>query len=159
MLRSRMTTQVNNLVGLYERSGHPLESFDLVVRYADPDDIRITPPVSAMPPISPEPRDAQAAKDREPLADEVPEFVAIKPSYRLDQVVLPAQTQEALLDCVSFVEVTPLVFGTWGLSSIEPHPSIAVNFRGPPGTGKTMAAHAAASHLGRKIMLSRVSDL
>jgi SpoVK/Ycf46/Vps4 family AAA+-type ATPase len=90
---------------------------------------------------------------------DVPNFVAIQPSYRLDQVVLAAATREALLDCVSFVEVAPLVFDDWGLRAIEPHPSIAVNFRGPPGTGKTMAAHAAASHLGKKIMLSRVSDL
>jgi AAA+ superfamily predicted ATPase len=89
----------------------------------------------------------------------VPKFVAIEPSYRLDQVILPDATREALLDCVSFVQVAPLVFDVWGLRSVEPHPSIAVNFRGPPGTGKTMAAHAAASHLGKKIMLSRVSDL
>jgi ATP-dependent 26S proteasome regulatory subunit len=63
------------------------------------------------------------------------------------------------LDCIEFVKVSPVVFDTWGLRSIEPHPSIAVNFRGPPGTGKTMAAHAAASYLGQKILLSRLSDL
>lgn len=159
VLRSRITSMVNTLVGSHERSGRPLEPFDLVIRYVDPDDIRATPPVSAVPAFGLGAAAARPAKDLEPGADEVPEFVAIKPSYRLDQVVLPAPTRESLLDCVSFVEVTPLVFGTWGLSSIEPHPSIAVNFRGPPGTGKTMAGHAAAAYLGRKIMLSRVSDL
>src|SRR5262249_21727693 len=55
--------------------------------------------------------------------------------------------------------LVPLVFDRWNLRRVEPHPSIAVNFRGPPGTGKTLAAHAAARHLGRPILLSRLSDL
>jgi SpoVK/Ycf46/Vps4 family AAA+-type ATPase len=87
------------------------------------------------------------------------EFVPIEPNYQLEQLVVPVSTRERLLDCIEFVKVSPVVFGTWGLRSIEPHPSIAVNFRGPPGTGKTMAAHAAASYLGKKILLSRLSDL
>jgi SpoVK/Ycf46/Vps4 family AAA+-type ATPase len=144
LLRNRITTLVNTLVVSNDRSGRSLEPFDLLVRYGAP---ALRPPATRPPPGA------------EPPADQGPQFVAIDPSYRLDQVVLPGPTREALLDCISFVEVTPLVFGTWGLSAIEPHPSIAVNFRGPPGTGKTMAAHAAASHLGRKILLSRVSDL
>jgi SpoVK/Ycf46/Vps4 family AAA+-type ATPase len=91
--------------------------------------------------------------------DERIEFVSIEPNYQLEQLIVSADTRERLMDCIEFVRVSPVVFGTWGLQSIEPHPSIAVNFRGPPGTGKTMAAHAAASYLGKKILLSRLSDL
>jgi ATP-dependent 26S proteasome regulatory subunit len=87
------------------------------------------------------------------------EFFPIEPNYQLEQLILPVSTRERLLDCIEFVKVSPVVFDTWGLRSIEPHPSIAVNFRGPPGTGKTMAAHAAASYLGKRILLSRLSDL
>lgn len=88
-----------------------------------------------------------------------PTFTAIEPLHTLELLALPDATRERLLDCISFVELVPLVFGDWGLRAIEPHPSIAVNFRGPPGTGKTLAAHAAAHHLKKKIMLCRLSDL
>ncbi|WP_210584673.1 ATP-binding protein [Streptomyces sp. GESEQ-35] len=90
---------------------------------------------------------------------ETPEFPTIEPLYSFDQLVLPHETTDRLLDCVSLVEVAPLVFGTWNLRSIEPNPSTAVNFRGPPGTGKTMAAHAIAHRLGRRILSCRLSDL
>jgi SpoVK/Ycf46/Vps4 family AAA+-type ATPase len=86
-------------------------------------------------------------------------FTPIAPRFSFDRLVLPAETLERILDLVALVELRPLVFDTWGLSLIEPNPSVAVNFRGPPGTGKTMAAHAVAERLGRPIMLSRLSDL
>jgi ATP-dependent 26S proteasome regulatory subunit len=86
-------------------------------------------------------------------------FVARDPEFSLDQLALPQETLDRLLDCASLVAVSPVVFDDWGLRSIEPHPSAAVNFRGPPGTGKTMAAHAVASYLGRRLMQGRVSDL
>lgn len=142
-LRTRLRDEVSGFIRQCERSGYPLEPFDLQIKYATVGDDESEAP----PPGPPSP------------AEEVPEFIAVEPSFQLDQVVLPVRTREALLDCVAFINVASLVFGTWGLSAIEPHPSIAVNFRGPPGTGKTMAAHAAASYLGKRILLSRVSDL
>lgn len=92
-------------------------------------------------------------------AERQPSFTPIKPLHTLDRVVLPQAVLDRILDLVALVELRPLVFGEWGLAQIEPNPSVAVNFRGPPGTGKTMAAHAVAERLGRPIMLSRLSDL
>ncbi|MBV9447313.1 MAG: ATP-binding protein [Streptosporangiaceae bacterium] len=83
----------------------------------------------------------------------------IRPLWRFDQLVLANDTKELLLDCVAFTQVAPIVFDQWNLRSIEPNPSIAINFRGPPGTGKTMAAHAIADRLNRSIIMSRLSDL
>ncbi|MEI5101931.1 ATP-binding protein [Streptomyces sp. PmtG] len=105
------------------------------------------PPVPQAPP--------GAAADEPPP----PDFSTIEPLYTFDQLVLPEETTNRLLDCVSLVEVAPLVFDTWNLRSIEPHPSTAVNFRGPPGTGKTMAAHAIAHRLERRVLSCRLSDL
>ncbi|MCF2528662.1 ATP-binding protein [Yinghuangia soli] len=87
------------------------------------------------------------------------DVTAIAPLYRFDQLVLPGDTLGRLLDCVSFVEVAPLVFDAWNLRAIEPSPSVAVNFKGPPGTGKTMAAHAVAHRLDRRLLSCRLSDL
>lgn len=92
-------------------------------------------------------------------AERRPSFTPIKPLHTLDRVILPQAVLDRILDLVALVELRPLVFGEWGLARIEPNPSVAVNFRGPPGTGKTMAAHAIAERLGRPIMLSRLSDL
>ena len=86
-------------------------------------------------------------------------IAAMTPMWRLDQIVLPQLTMGRLLDCAAFIDVAPQVFDIWNLRAIEPHPSIAVNFRGPSGTGKTMAAHGLAHALGRKIITSRLSDL
>ncbi|MER5473974.1 ATP-binding protein [Streptomyces sp. NPDC002935] len=91
--------------------------------------------------------------------ERTPGFSTVEPLYTFEQLVLPEATADRLLDCVSLVEVAPLVFDTWNLRSIEPNPSTAVNFRGPPGTGKTMAAHAIAHRLGRRMLSCRLSDL
>jgi SpoVK/Ycf46/Vps4 family AAA+-type ATPase len=99
------------------------------------------------------------ATDGDPPQGRSSGFTAVEPLYSLDQVVLPETTRDQLLDVAFFARSKELVFDTWNLRSIEPRPSVAVNFRGPPGTGKTMAAHGLARHLGRKILLCRLSDL
>ncbi|GHE40957.1 hypothetical protein GCM10018785_08130 [Streptomyces longispororuber] len=109
--------------------------------------------------VPPEPLTPPSPSPRDTAAPETPAFSTVEPLYTFDQLVLPEETVGRLLDCVSLVEVAPLVFDTWNLRSIEPHPSTAVNFRGPPGTGKSMAAHALAHRLGRRILSCRLSDL
>ncbi|MEU5316702.1 ATP-binding protein [Streptomyces sp. NPDC021056] len=134
--RVRLFALLSDVVGRH-RPG----PFTLTTGFGTPDDLRPGP----APEAEPEPRAV--------------EFTAVEPLYTFDQLVLPEVTVDRLLDCVSLVEVAPLVFGTWNLRSIEPNPSTAVNFRGPPGTGKTMAAHALAHRLGRRILSCRLSDL
>ncbi len=130
VFRSRLLTLVEGLV-----EEHEAEPFRLIVQYG----------ASRL--------DPGPAK----LADGA--FAAQEPQFGLDQLVLSPSTLDRLLDCISIVTVSPLVFDQWGLRAIEPHPSVAVNFRGPPGTGKTMAAHGAASHLDRKLIQCRLSEL
>jgi len=111
------------------------------------------------PGASPGPSGDRRGADKADAVERRAPFTPIKPLYTLDRVVLPQGVLDRILDLVAVVELRPLVFGEWGLAQIEPNPSVAVNFRGPPGTGKTMAAHAIAERLGLPIMLSRLSDL
>ncbi|MEU9890110.1 ATP-binding protein [Sphaerisporangium sp. NPDC051011] len=86
-------------------------------------------------------------------------FVPVKPLYDMSQLVLPAATIEELHIAVDTVRLRGLVFDTWGLRAIEPHPRSAISLHGGPGTGKTMTAHALAHLLGRPILLARTSQL
>ncbi|MFB8052266.1 ATP-binding protein [Streptomyces rubiginosohelvolus] len=93
------------------------------------------------------------------LAERASHFPATDPLHDFDFLVLPQATMDQLLLAVNVIEVRTLVFGTWGLQRIEPHPSSAINLHGPPGTGKTLAAHAIASRLNKKIIQTKYSQL
>jgi ATP-dependent 26S proteasome regulatory subunit len=64
-----------------------------------------------------------------------------------------------LLAAVDLAAVQTLVFEDWGLKAIEPFPRTALNFHGPPGTGKTMAAHALAHRMNRKILVASYAEI
>lgn len=85
--------------------------------------------------------------------------VPIDPVFSFDRLIVPASTREELLNAIGLISVESLVFDQWGLRSIEPYPRSILNFFGPPGTGKTMSAHAVAKKLGRKIICASYADI
>ena len=120
--------------------------------------------------VSPDPKPrtesatAPAAKADEEAAETDYEkraeaFRAQEPDQTFDRVILPASVIERIEDALCIVETRKKVFGEWGLSAIEKHPSSALNFYGPSGTGKTMAAEAIASRLGKKIIRVSYADV
>lgn len=86
-------------------------------------------------------------------------FTPIDPEYDLSRLVLPRPTLDEIHLAADIVRLRDQVFGGWGLSAIEPHPRSAIALHGPPGTGKTMVAHALARHLGKRIIAARTSQL
>lgn len=102
---------------------------------------------------------SKADPDAISIADRASYFTAAEPLYDFDFLVLPQQTMDQLLLAVDMVKVHELVFDRWNLRKIEPHPSSAINLHGSPGTGKTLAAHAIANRLGRKIIQTKYSQL
>ncbi|MFC4071752.1 ATP-binding protein [Actinoplanes subglobosus] len=81
------------------------------------------------------------------------------PKYGFDLLVLPPQTMEQLSLAIARAELAGQIYGRWGLKAIEPHPRSIISLHGRPGTGKTIAAHAIASRLRRRIVSVRCSDL
>lgn len=88
-----------------------------------------------------------------------PAYAPRPPDYSFERLIVADSLRSDLLSAVRIFEVAELVFGTWGLRVIEPHPRSALNFFGPPGTGKTMAAHAIAHHLNRSILCASYAEI
>src|ERR1041384_3604286 len=85
---------------------------------------------------------------------------SIVPRRTFNDVILPAATRRALDTALTQVTQHDLIFNRWGLG--ERHPtglSLAFNFSGPPGTGKTICAEAIAHSLGRRLLLVRYDEL
>lgn len=87
------------------------------------------------------------------------QFKPRAPKYSFDRVILPEKTVEKIHEAIGIIECENKVFGDWGLYEIQPHPSSALSFYGPSGTGKTMAAEAIANKLNKKILEVSYADV
>jgi SpoVK/Ycf46/Vps4 family AAA+-type ATPase len=84
----------------------------------------------------------------------------VRPRRTLDDVVLPADTLNALQHALALIRKHDLILNDWGLG--ERHQAgmgLAFHFAGPPGTGKTICAEALASYLGRELMTVRYAEI
>lgn len=84
----------------------------------------------------------------------------IEPVFALDDVVLPRDRKDQLLEIVDNVLLSGYVLDDWAFGEQLPYGrGVTALFHGPSGTGKTMAALAVARKLGIQILridLSRV---
>jgi len=72
----------------------------------------------------------------------------IPPRHTMSDLILAPSTEEQLLDVISYFENRELLFSEWNLAErFSDQDGLAVNLYGPPGTSKTVAAHAIASAL------------
>lgn len=146
-------------IRLFSEFGIPLTADSLHVRIEDK-----IPAVAAA-----EPKDAANKDTSEPktntadnefdYAQKSKQYVPTEPLYSFDRVILPADVVEKIHDAVGILACEQKVFRDWGLSEIQPHPSTALSFFGPSGTGKTMAAEAIAHKLGKKILKVSYADV
>src|SRR5687768_9689908 len=85
---------------------------------------------------------------------------AIVPRRTFEDVILPGPTRRSLDQALAQVTSHDLIFNRWGLGQRHPTGlSLAFNFAGPSGTGKTICAEAIAHTLGRRLLVVRYAEL
>ena len=73
----------------------------------------------------------------------------IVPRYEWEDIILPQDQLDILLELVSTVRLRSKVLEEWGLGKkLASSAAVTVLFAGPPGTGKTMSAEVLAKDLG-----------
>jgi SpoVK/Ycf46/Vps4 family AAA+-type ATPase len=82
------------------------------------------------------------------------------PQYSFSDIILNKETYDAIQDVLILYEKKELLFNQWGLSKNQRLQNRAgINLYGASGTGKSMAAHAIASQLNRKILTVDYSQI
>src|SRR5688500_99754 len=85
---------------------------------------------------------------------------SLVPRRTFQDVILPPSTRRSLDQALAQVTSHDLVFNRWGLGQRHPTGlSLAFNFAGPSGTGKTICAEAIAHTLGRRLLVVRYAEL
>lgn len=83
----------------------------------------------------------------------------VSPKYNFKQMDLNETVKSSLESCTCMIKNLDKIYNEWGFNEVDPVQKSVLNFFGPPGTGKTMAAHAIAAELGKKILAVNYAEI
>lgn len=80
-------------------------------------------------------------------------YKSMTPRFSFEDLILSESVSNEIFDVLMYKQHEQLIFDEWGFNKTHnSHKKTALNFYGLPGTGKTMAAHAVATYLGKNII-------
>ncbi len=83
----------------------------------------------------------------------------VTPKKNLSDLVLPWDVESQVIMALKQINSYSKLVKDYGMKRILKSNTIALNFIGLPGTGKTLTAEVVAKHLGKKLYVVRYSDL
>jgi SpoVK/Ycf46/Vps4 family AAA+-type ATPase len=87
-------------------------------------------------------------------------FNAVKPKYKLSDVILDQSVRDEIITIINSKKNYDKVFIDWGLNTVmKQGNNLLVNLYGDSGTGKTMCAHVIANELEKKIICVNYADI
>lgn len=88
------------------------------------------------------------------------EFEISDPIYSFDDLILADVIVSDIKKAVALVEYRNKIYEEWGLNRVIKQPrNVSLNLYGASGTGKTMAAHAIAKYLSKKLLLVNYAEI
>lgn len=141
---SALRAALDNLVKNQFCSGIDNNKFQLVLSFNKEPFINLPKIKKPLPTVSDEPKLT---------------VLPVEPRYKLEQMILEDDIQQQLEDVVALVNMQDKIYNDWGFEDVDPKPRAIINFFGPSGTGKTMAAHALAHKFGVKILSLNYADI
>lgn len=89
-----------------------------------------------------------------------PVFQVYEPKYKLNDLIISTEVYDLLTTVINAQTCWNKVFVDWDLKSVMgDRRNLFVNLYGAPGTGKTMAAHAIAAALHKKILCVNYAEI
>ncbi|AKN32599.1 ATPase AAA [Clostridium carboxidivorans P7] len=107
-------------------------------------------------------RDGEALVATDKEEDNVKEeFLNIyKPRWGMEDVYIEEQSKKQILIALTIARYKDKLFNEWGLNdSLNNGRAVVLNFWGPPGTGKSMAAEAIANYLKKQVYSVNYAEL
>ena len=104
-------------------------------------------------------RKQEAESNQVKNEDGLPTFLPQIRRYTFEQIILPKETKDRILSDLNSIKCQDLIYNQWGFAEVESKPKSILNFFGPPGTGKTMCAHAIAKMLGKPLLALNYSEI
>lgn len=134
-----------------------IHAYDELKKHSNSDDLPVSISLGKIQDAPKHEENKRNDNDRDNAISE--HYIPIMPSYTFEQLILQSKIHKDITTAIQLLKVESLIFDKWGLRSIEPNPKVAINFYGRPGTGKTLAAHAIANFLGKKILLASYAEI
>lgn len=86
-------------------------------------------------------------------------YRSVEPIFSLEDVAINTEEKDAIMRAIALVKERDLVYNKWNFKKVDKHTKSILCFYGIPGTGKTMAAHAVAQYLGKKILIGSYAQI
>ena len=106
------------------------------------------------------PQEEAVPQLKAPEMERLETFLPKQPQRCLEDLIVSESILNQIQTTLNRIRHHDTLYNTWNLKKIDPQGRrTAINFFGPPGTGKTFCAEAIAHHLGKSIITVNYAEI